>query len=196
MPFAGQRTALQGSNRPSLSQGKTFRSSGRILEARLAHGQDVMSKGAAFFVMIAFAVCATPAHSQSLDLQERCAAEAGNTFRQLQDENDAKYNPSTLIQKSVDNFQSHYNARLNRCLLLINRVAVLPLSTNLSNQQRQSVLVDANERRYYATYIETQLAEETKPRIDRCELRSTMRTKTVCSSRDEFDAFVAAYLEE
>ncbi len=155
-----------------------------------------MSKAAAFFVMIAFAICASPAHSQPLDLQERCAADAGNTFRQLQDENDAKYNPSTLIQKSVDNFQSHYNTRLNRCLLLINRVSVLPLSTNLSNQQRQSVLVDANERRYYATYIETQLAEETKPKIDRCELRSTMRSRTACSTRGEFDAFVAAYLEE
>jgi hypothetical protein len=114
----------------------------------------------------------------------------------LQDENDAKYNPSTLIQKSVDNFQSHYNAKLNRCLLLINRVSVMPLATNLSNQQRQSVLVDANERRYYATYIETQLAEETKPKIERCELRPTMRSRTVCSTRDEFDAFVAAYLEE
>jgi hypothetical protein len=146
--------------------------------------------------MIAFAACAPPAHSQSLDLQERCAAEANNTFQQLKDENDAKYNPSTLIQKSVDNFQSHYNARLNRCLMLINRVSVLPLSTNLSNQQRQSVLVDANERRYYATYIETQLAEETKPKIERCELRPTMRTRTVCSTRAEFDAFVAAYLEE
>ena len=60
----------------------------------MAHGQDVMSRGAAFFVMIAFAACAPPAHSQSLDLQERCAAEANNTFQQLKDENDAKYNPS------------------------------------------------------------------------------------------------------
>ncbi len=153
-------------------------------------------RGAAFFVMIAFAVCATPALSQSLDLQERCAAEAGNAFRQLEGENSAKYNPSTLIQKAIADFQSHYNTSLNRCLLLINRVSVLPLATNLSNQQRQSVLVDANERRYYATYLETQLAVETKPKIERCELRPTMRSKTVCSTRGEFDAFVATYLEQ
>jgi hypothetical protein len=153
-------------------------------------------RSAAFFVMIAFAVCGTPAHSQSLDLQERCAAEASSAFRQLEGENAAKYNQSTLIQKAVADFQSHYNTTLNRCLLLINRVSVLPLSTNLSNQQRHSVLVDANERRYYATYLETQLAVETKPKIERCELRPTMRYKTACSTRGEFDAFVATYLEQ
>ena len=155
-----------------------------------------MSKSVAFVALIALATCQTPAHSQSLEVQERCAAEASNTFRQLESENDAKYDPATLIQKGVDNFQSHYNSKLKRCLLLINRVAVIPLSTNLSNQQRQSFLVDANERRYYASYVETQLALETKPKIDRCELRPTMRYKTVCTSRDEFDAFVATYLEE
>jgi ABC-type transporter MlaC component len=156
----------------------------------------MMSKSLALFVLIALAAWQIPAHSQSLALQERCAAEASNTFRQLQSENDAKYDPATLIQKAVGNFQSHYNSKLNRCLLLISRVAVIPLSTNLSNQQRQSFLVDANERRYYASYVETQLALETKPKVERCELRPTMRYRTVCTSRDEFDAFVATYLEE
>ena len=155
----------------------------------------MMSKSVAFFGLIALAAWQTPAHPQSLEIQERCAAEASNTFRQLEIENDAKYDPATLIHKGVDNFQNHYNAKLQRCLLLINRVAVLPRATNLFNQQRQSFLVDANERRYYASYVETQLALETKPKVDRCELRPTMRYKTVCRSRDEFDAFVATYLE-
>ncbi len=150
----------------------------------------------AFFALIALAVWQAPAHSQSLEVQERCASEASNTFRQLESENEANYDPATLIQKGGHNFQSHYNTKLKRCLLLINRVAVIPLSTNLSNQQRQSFLVDANERRYYASYVETQLALETKPKIDRCELRPTMRYKMVCTTRDEFDAFVATYLEE
>jgi hypothetical protein len=178
------------------TENKTFCVSGRILASNCADKNIMMSKRVAFFVSIALAVWQTPAHSQSLEVQERCAAEASNTFRQLESENAAKYDPATLIQKPVSNFQSHYNIKLKRCLVLISRVALIPLSTNLSNQQRQSFLVDANERRYYASYVETQLALETKPKVDRCELRPTMRYKTVCTTRDEFDAFVATYLEE
>jgi hypothetical protein len=155
-----------------------------------------MSKKAVLFVMMGFAACSTMARSQSLDLQERCASEARRTFQELEDENKAKYNQSTLIQKDVSDHQSHYNTKLGRCLMLINRRSVLPLSANLSNQQRQSILVDANERRYYANYIETQLAAETKPKIEMCELRPSMRQKTVCTAREEFDAFAATYLEQ
>jgi hypothetical protein len=57
-------------------------------------------------------------------------------------------------------------------------------------------MVDANERRTYAVYIETQLAAEPKPKLDVCELVPGMRLKTVCKTRDEFDAFVAGYMEE
>ena len=138
----------------------------------------------------------TAAYSQSLDLQERCASNARKTFQELEDESRAKYDPSTLVQKAVSNYQSHYNTRLNRCLILIHRLSVLPLSTNLSNQARQSILVDANERRYYATYIETQLAEETKSKVEKCELRPGARQQTICKTREEFDGFVARYLEE
>jgi hypothetical protein len=156
-----------------------------------------MRRNAAFIVVVVLATCgAAPGFSQSLDLQERCAAEANSAFRQLESENASKYDPSTLIQKSVGTFQSHYNTRLNRCLLLIDRVSVLPLSTSLSNQLRQAVLVDANERRTYAAYIETQLAVETKPKVERCELRPTARYRTACTTRDDFDAFVASYLEQ
>jgi hypothetical protein len=155
-----------------------------------------MQKKMALFVMIGFVACGTAARSQSLDVQERCASEARKAFQELEDENKAKYNPSTLIHEGVSDYQSHYNAKLDRCLMLINRRSVLPLSTNLSDQQRQSVLIDANERRYYANYIETQLAAETKPKLEMCELMPGMRRKTVCTAREEFDAFAATYLEQ
>jgi hypothetical protein len=114
----------------------------------------------------------------------------------MEEENRAKYDPSALVQKAVSEYQSHFNTKINRCLMLIHRRTVLPLSTNLSNQARQAVLIDANERRYYATYIERQLAEETKSKIERCELRPGVRQRTVCTTREEFDGFVARYLEE
>ena len=80
--------------------------------------------------------------------------------------------------------------------MLIHRRLLIPLSTDHSNQQRQSIMVDANERRFYAFYVETQLAAETAPKLDRCELVPGMRLKTTCQSREEFDAFVASYMEQ
>src|SRR5262249_27142004 len=113
-------------------------------------------------IVLGLLTCSTAARTQSLDVQERCAAAARKTFQELEEENKAKYDQSTLIQKGVSGYQSHYNNKLDRCLLLLSRRSVLPLTINLSNQERLSALVDANERRYYAIYIETQLAEEIK----------------------------------
>ena len=136
------------------------------------------------------------ANAGSLDLQERCKTDASRTFQELEDENTAKYDPAALVRRPTSDHQNHYNARLDRCLLLIQRRIVLPQATNLSNQVRQSILIDANERRTYALYIETQLAEETKSKIERCELRPGMRQRMSCTTRDQFDAFVATDLEE
>jgi hypothetical protein len=155
-----------------------------------------MRKIIALFVTVGFAACGTMARSQSLEVQERGASQARKAFQELEDENKARYNQSTLIQKGLSDYQNHYNTKLDRCLMLINRRSVLPLSTNLSDQQRQSVLVDANERRTYANYTETQLAVETKPKIELCELMPGMRHKIVCTTREEFDAFAATYLEQ
>jgi hypothetical protein len=155
-----------------------------------------MSKITALVVMMGFVVGGTMARAHSLDVQERCASEARKAFQELEDENLARYDPSTLLHKGVSDYQSHYNTKLDRCLMLINRRSVLPLATNLSDQQRQSVLVDANERRTYANYIETQLAVETKPKIGLCELTPGLRQKTACTTREEFDAFAATYLEQ
>jgi hypothetical protein len=117
-------------------------------------------------------------------------------FQELENENREKYNPSTLVQNIASKYQNHYNTKLDRCLLLIRRVLVLPLATNLSDQQRQMILIDANEKRPYATFVETQLATEMRPRIDKCELAPDIRLKMACSARNDFDAFVARYLEQ
>ena len=155
-----------------------------------------MRKILAVFVTMGLVACGTIARSQSLDVQERCASQARKAFQELEEVNRAEYSQSTLIRKGVSDYQSHYNTKLDRCLMLIHRRSFVPLSANLSDQQRQSVLVDANERRYYAIYVETQLAVESKPRVDVCELVPGMRLKTVCKTRDEFDAFVATYIEQ
>jgi hypothetical protein len=57
------------------------------------------------------------------------------------------------------------------------------------------VLVDAFERRVYASYrwIGKEYLEGPP---DACDLIPTPQTKTHCSSKAEFDAFVAKYMEE
>jgi len=132
----------------------------------------------------------------TIDVQERCASQARAAFQELENENKEKYNPSTLVRNIASNYQNHYNSELDRCLLLIKRVFILPLATNLSDQQRQMILVDANERRPYATFVETQLATETRARIDKCELEPHIHQKAACLTRNDFDAFVATYLEQ
>jgi hypothetical protein len=178
---------------------ETRRINCRILAAPSAAEQQgdeqVMGRKIALFVMLGFVAYGPTARSESLGVQERCAAEARKAFQELEDENRSKYNQSTVIQAGASDYQSHYNTKLDRCLILINRRSVLPLATDLSDQQRQSVLIDANERRYYGNYVETQLAAETKPKIDTCELMPGMRRKSVCTTRAEFDAFAATYLE-
>jgi hypothetical protein len=155
-----------------------------------------MGKITAVLLTTGFVACGAIASAQSLDVQEQCASQARKAFQELENENRAEYKQSASMQRGASDYQNHYNAKLDRCLMLIHRRSFIPLSANLSDQQRQSVLVDANERRQYAIYIETQLAAEPKPRLDVCELIPGMRLKTVCKSRDEFDAFVAPYMEQ
>src|SRR5262249_27976745 len=93
---------------------------------------------AVWLLALAQLVCGTAAYSQTLDLQERCKSDASQMFQELEDENNAKYDPPTLVRRSASDHQNHYNTRLNRCLLLLQRRTVLPHSTNQSDQQRQS----------------------------------------------------------
>lgn len=155
-----------------------------------------MGKAATVLLAISLSAYGTVAHSQSLAVQQQCAAQARKAFQELEKENRAEFNPSTSVNRGIGDYQSHYNPKLDRCLMLIQRRSPIPLSTDNSDQQRQWIMIDANERRYYAVYVETQLAAEPTPRLDKCELVPGMRLKTVCKSRDEFDAFVATYMEQ
>jgi len=73
------------------------------------------------------------------------------------------------------------------------------LITMMGNQSQTSVyLSDAYERRIYAEYLwfshETKQYWEVPPST--CELIPSLREKKHCNSREEFDAFVAGYMEE
>jgi hypothetical protein len=103
--------------------------------------------------------------------------------------------------RAFGTYQSHYNTKLNRCLML---------TTDLHALQDDNVevvtLVDANERRKYATYQEMQSHEavakdlqtgtKTSGKVLSCKLAPSIRHETTCKNREEFEAFVAKYMEE
>jgi hypothetical protein len=97
-----------------------------------------------------------------------------------------------LAGNSAD-YQSHYDTKIGKCLMLVE-------TSDLVNGETSNTayLIDANERRPYATYVwmsrKGKKYWEVPPLA--CELAPSLRDKKDCKTREEFDAFVAKYLEE
>lgn len=132
-------------------------------------------------VVVATLIFTVSANAQPLDLQATCAAQARKAFNEF--EREWKNDPANKAFKTLStDYQSHYNTKLKKCLMLI---------TMMGNQSQTSVyLSDAYERRIYAEYLSGEVPPIT------CELVPSLRQKKYCTSREEFDAFVAHYMEE
>ena len=79
-------------------------------------------------------------------------------------------------------YQPYYNAKMDRCLLLVDKAATI-----LGEPSTTSYLIEANTRRMYALYVEA------KGRMESCTLIPSVETTRVCKDRFEFDAFVTNY---
>ena len=107
-----------------------------------------MIPATAVFAIISVIAGTTLARAQSLDLQATCASQARRAFEEFK--NDDQANETRLLEvTSHYDYQSHYNTKLNRCLMLINRRRVVAAA---GNPYQASItdglyLVDANERR-------------------------------------------------
>jgi len=124
-------------------------------------------------------VTATAASAQSLEQQAICAKQAKIAFQDW--EEGSKF--GNLKQQSE--YRSHYNTKLNKCFFDVHTMIVLG-----NNVTTSDTLVDAFEQRVYAQYIWT------TPQNNVCDLIPTSQTQTHCTSKEEFDAFVAKYMEE
>jgi hypothetical protein len=146
----------------------------------------------AWVVFVGIVSCATLAHSQTLDFQAMCATQARKAFQEWEIERteSAKKFGSTVVSSD---YQSHYNTKLKKCLILIQA------TTTRGDQVSTSVhLSDAYERREYAFYlwISKQDKKYWEVSPSSCELIPSLRQKTSCTTREEFDNFVAQYMEE
>jgi hypothetical protein len=134
------------------------------------------------------------ARAQSLDQQERCAQQAKRAYAELDAQNGAETQKMGLktVNTSGD-YQSHYNVKLGKCLMLVERSDMLGAQSITTAYVR-----DANERRQYATYVwisrEGKKYWETPPMA--CELTPSLPEKRFCKTREEFDEFAAPYMEE
>jgi hypothetical protein len=134
------------------------------------------------------------ARAQSLDQQEQCSQQAKHAYAEQEAQNRADTQEMGLktVRMSGD-YQSHYNVKLGKCLMLIERRDIVG-----SQFTTTAYVIDANERRQYATYVwmsrDGKKYWEVPPMA--CELNPSLREKRPCKTRDEFDEFVALYMEE
>lgn len=132
------------------------------------------------------------AHAQTLDQQERyamldqrerCAMQAKQSFEEIRARQAQELKGS---RQTAAVYQSYYHRKTRKCLALIKTIYYMSNGA-ISNF---ATLIDANERRAYATYW-----EKSDATTSFCELTPSLHEKTNCTVR-QFDKFVAGYLEE
>jgi hypothetical protein len=134
------------------------------------------------------------ARAQSLDQQERCAQQAKRAYAELDAQNGAETQKIGLKTVHISgDYQSHYNVKLGKCLMLVERSDMLGAQSITT-----TYVMDANERRQYATYVwmsrDGKKYWEVPPMA--CELTPSLRERRFCKTREEFDEFAAPYTEE
>jgi hypothetical protein len=131
-------------------------------------------------------------HSQSLDQQERCALQAKRSYQEIDARHRAHQKQLGGMSQFSGDYQSHYNTKTGKCLMLVKTSEMLGEGVQMSNTV---YMMDANERRQYATYLWAKRNDK-KPWVT-CELSAPLlENRYGCSTREEFDAFVAPYLKE
>jgi len=134
--------------------------------------------------MIAADTVGSLAEAQSLDLQTTCAVEADAAFQELRRESRAVLERLDVpFDITALNYQAHYSGKVDRCLLLVRKtLSVMRASSGTW------YLIDAGNRQMYALYVDMD------GKMESCTLIPSIRDMRTCKDRNEFDAFVAAYM--
>ncbi|MCX5876291.1 MAG: hypothetical protein NT087_08380 [Deltaproteobacteria bacterium] len=115
--------------------------------------------------------------SDNLELQGKCAQQAKSMFLQL-----------GYKANAGDAYQSHYNAKLNKCLMEI-------YTSRFPTVARS--LFDAYDQKPYANYFwiarKDKKFEDVPP--SNCTFYPDTPSQRFCKSEDEYKAFAAEYME-
>lgn len=113
---------------------------------------------------------------ENLELQDKCSTQAGKLFSQL----------GYSLSKSLDSYESHYNAKLNKCFISVD---------TSSGRTRFHFLLDAYEQRGYADSMTYMSGEPPALILTGCHLTPPGEKASTCKSQEEYDHFVARYME-
>ena len=128
----------------------------------------------------------TPAMAEPPDRQGRCEWQAQHSFLQIKDAADSDDEFRERNEKVSLDYHPYYNAAIGRCLMLVEMSETSP-----SEVSHTAYVVDADKPwREYAFYREI----GGKPIV--CELKPSWGTVKFCNNRDDFDAFIARYLDQ
>jgi hypothetical protein len=130
--------------------------------------------------------------AQSLQEQALCSAQAKTTFQEDAAKDQAESNKLGMHIISFD-YQSHYNTKIKRCLILTTQM--YDWGGEISTSKN---LYDAFERRDYAGYLWTSKKDKKYWEVPpvSCELTLSYGQTKSCKSEAEFNGFVAEYMEQ
>ena len=117
-----------------------------------------------------------------LDLQEKCALQADKVFRAMG------------YKLEADSLQSHFHPAKGRCFMLM---ATFPKSNPDGSFVTFKYMLDAYEQKSYAEYgwrsRNDKPYSEVRPFM--CKLIRSVGNEVACTSNDEFEQFVATFME-
>jgi hypothetical protein len=135
----------------------------------------------------------------SIDMQEKCAAQAKKSF------DEAGWNKGGLPTSNSEwntansqptSYTDHYSSKLNKCFIEVN--SPMQSQPGSSTIWTYKVLWDAYEGRTYAAYswhtVEGKKYWEVPPFECATYPDGTEASQQLCTSEQEFDAFVAKYM--
>ena len=143
-------------------------------------------RATAVFGLIVVIASATLARSQrlelTLELQAMCETQARNVFQQMEDQR--KKDPySKDFKRLSSDYQSHYNAKINKCLML------MEVSETLGDD-----IIQRSTSSYLWISRKNKSDEEVPPMTCELALAASDQKKKNCTTREEIDAFVAEYM--
>ena len=122
--------------------------------------------------------------NSSFNLQAKCAAQAD--VRKTEAETFARNNPP----RPDINVKSHYNARVNRCFVEIDRLTAIPPASLLFINNVQ----DAFENKQYAE-LDMEVLPHEPTHVVNCEMTKLNGEKVTCQSKEEFQNLIKELME-
>jgi len=148
----------------------------------------LLGAGAKLIFIAVASVFASGVNAQNLTEQAQCAAQARTAAQEDNYKWEAEARQMNLGMRTTSfDYQSHYNTKLKRCLVLTTRIYNFGGAIHTNKN-----LFDAFERRDYAVYTLT--SRSPTPLV--CQLLPTFGQPVFCKADEEFDAFVAEYMTQ